>query len=172
MKERIKMSIENGKCPHCGGGLLLDSIKEKATCKFCGSELIIRQAIQQVQIDGIATFDALFIAAQQALDWDYDFDKAAKKFKEALSLKPNDYRVLWGLFLYETAGLDFAYQKKGYIQVEGDMLMNVDEVIHRYGLKAIENAPQDIQNYYFQEIEKYKSKYQHLSKKGKKKAVM
>ena len=54
------MSIQNGKCPNCGGSLLLDSLNEKAICKFCGSEFVVQQAIQKLQIDGIATFDVLF----------------------------------------------------------------------------------------------------------------
>lgn len=162
------MAIQNGKCPDCGGSLILDSLNEKSICKFCGSEFVVQQAIQKLQIDGIATFDALFLAAQQTLDKEQDFDKARKKYKEALNLRPNDYRVLWGLFLCEASGIDFAYHKKGYIQIEGDIPSNVNEIIHKYGMVAIQNAPLEIQNYYFQEIEKYKLKYQHLSNKRKK----
>ena len=65
-KKGLKMSIQNGKCPNCGGSLLLDSLNEKAICKFCGSEFVVQQAIQKLQIDGIATFDVLFLTAQQA----------------------------------------------------------------------------------------------------------
>ena len=80
------MSIENGKCPSCGGALLLDSSKEKTVCKYCGHQVVIPQAVQKCVIDGIADFDTLMLTAQGALDFDGDFDKARENYLQALKL--------------------------------------------------------------------------------------
>ena len=149
--------LENGKCPSCGGALLLDSSKEKVVCKYCGHELVIQEAIQKVVVDGIATFDSLLLAAQQAFDYDEDFDKALKTYKEALKLRPDDYRVLWGLFLCEMQSIMFWYTRKGYVQFEGDIDSCIKEAIIKYGEKAILYAPEETKLYYREMIEKYKN---------------
>ena len=121
------MSLENGKCPCCNGALLLDATREKAVCKYCGHEIVIQQAIQKCVVDGIATFDNILFAAEQAINEDKDFDRARKKYKEALNLKPTDYRVLWGLYLCEIATYNFNLQEKGYVVAEGDIMDYVND---------------------------------------------
>lgn len=163
------MSLENGKCPCCNGALLLDQSKEKAVCKYCGHEIVIQQAVQKCIVDGIATFDTLLLTAQQAVDLDRDYDLALKKYKEALNLQPNDYRVLWGIFLCEIEALKWYRVTKGYVQYEGDLPQNVEEKINRYGERAKSLAPADVQPYYFQvigEIRNYFSQQQPQAKQG------
>ncbi len=146
------MSLENGKCPCCNGALTLDSSKEKAVCKYCGHEIIIQQAVQKCIVDGIATFDTLLLAAQQAIDYDRDYDLARKKYKEALNLSPNDYRVLWGLYLCEIATLNVYLQSKGYVAMQGDMMEYVNDATLKYGERAKGLAPAEVQPYYFKVI--------------------
>ena len=142
------MSLENGKCPCCGGTMSLDASKEKAVCRYCGNEIIIQQAVQKCVVDGIATFDALLLAAEQAVDFDKDYDLARKKYKEALNLKPNDYRVLWGLYLCEIATLNTYLRDKGYVAIQGDMMQYVSEATQKYGGRAVQFAPDDVKPYY------------------------
>ncbi len=146
------MSLENGKCPSCNGALILDASKEKAVCKYCGNEIVIQQAVQKCVVDGIATFDSLLLAAQQAIDFDQDYDLARKKYREALNLQPNDYRVIWGIFLCEAESIKWYQRTKGYIQYYGDLQTNMDEVIYKWGERARNLAPAEIQPYYFQII--------------------
>lgn len=153
------MSVENGKCPSCGGALLLDSSKEKAICKYCGHEIIIQQAIQKCTVDGIADFDTKMLSAGNAIEFDQDFDKAAKYYKEALDLRPNDYRALWGMFLCEIAAIRWAYDFKGYVQVPGDIYVNLQNAINRYGNRAYANAPDDVKPYYYREMQQLQSTY-------------
>lgn len=142
------MSLENGKCPCCGGTMSLDASKEKAVCRYCGNEIIIQQAVKKCVVDGIATFDALLLAAEQAVDFDKDYDLARKKYKEALNLKPNDYRVLWGLYLCEIATLNTYLRDKGYVAIQGDMMQYVSEATQKYGGRAAQFAPDDVKPYY------------------------
>ena len=146
------MSLENGKCPCCNGALTLDSSKEKAVCRYCGHEIVIQQAVQKCIVDGIATFDTILLAAQQAIDYDRDYDLARKKYKEALNLSPNDYRVLWGLYLCEIGTLTVYLQTKGYVAREGDLMQYVTDATQKYGERAKSNAPAEVQPYYFKVI--------------------
>ena len=161
------MSLENGKCPCCNGALTLDSSKEKAVCRYCGHEIVIQQAVQKCIVDGIATFDTILLAAQQAIDYDRDYDLALKKYKEALNLQPNDYRVLWGMFLCEIEALKWYQATKGYVQYEGDLPQNVEEKINRYGEKAKSLAPADVQPYYFQVISETRNYFSQKQPKAK-----
>ncbi len=153
------MSAENGKCPSCGGALLLDSSKEKVTCKYCGHEVVIRQAVQKCTIDGIADFDTKMLSAQRAIEFEEDFDKAAKYYKEALDLRPDDYKALWGAFLCEISSINWAYNFKGYVQVPGDISMNIQNAIKRFGNRAYINAPEEVKNYYYHEIQRIQNVY-------------
>ena len=143
------MSLENGKCPSCGGALLLDSSKEKTVCKFCGHEVVIQQAVQKCIVDGIADFDTLLLTAQQAVDFDNDYDKAMEKYKEALNLRPQDYRCYWGLYISEIEGIKFARDYHGFVQMPGDIPQKVEETIQRYGKCAYQFAPENIKPYYY-----------------------
>lgn len=166
------MSVENGKCPSCGGALLLDPSKEKMICKFCGHEVIIQQAVQKVKVDGIADFDTQMLKAQRALEIDEDFDKAAKYYREALELRPDDYRALWGAFLCEIAAISYAANYKGYVQMPGDIPLNIAEAIRKYGNRAYNNAPDEVRPYYYREIHKLQNEVvasDGSSSKGKKK---
>ncbi len=143
------MSMENGKCPSCGGALLLDSSKEKTICRYCGHEVVIPQAVQKCVIDGIADFDTLMLTAQSALDVDEDFDKARENYLQALKLRPQDYRVLWGLYVCEIYGIKWARDYHGFVQMPGDIPDKVQEVTKKYGQRALSFAPDDIKPYYF-----------------------
>ena len=153
------MSVENGKCPSCGGALLLDSSKEKAVCKFCGHEVIIQQAVQKCTIDGIADFDTKMLSAQRAIEFDEDFDKAAKYYREALDLRPDDYKALWGAFLCEISSISWAYNFKGYVQMPGDIPTNIQNAIKRFGNRAYNNAPEEVKPYYYREMQRIQNTY-------------
>ncbi len=150
------MSLENGKCPCCNGALLLDRGREKAVCKYCGHEIIIEQAVQKCTVDGIATFDAVMLNAERAME-DKDYDLARKRYKEALALQPEDYRVLWGICLCEFYTLVWYRDFKGFVQFPGDLARNFDEAIERYGMRAKNYAPPEIQPYYFSMMKKMQS---------------
>ena len=156
------MSIENGKCPSCGGALLLDSSKEKTVCKYCGHEVVIPQAVQKCIVDGITNFDTFMLTAQEAIDYDQDFDKARENYLQALKLRPHDYRVLWGMYICEITAILWSKQLKGFFQYPGDIPDSVVSAINRYGNKAYNFAPDDVKPYYYREMQ-MNSKNIHLS---------
>ncbi len=148
------MALEDGKCPNCGGAIVLDATKETATCRYCGSRLIIKEAINRTRIDGIADFDTLLLSAQRAAVLDEDYDKARQIYRKALELRPDDYRVLWGIYLCEIDGILWAYSRKGFVQYPGDTPEKVREAIRKYALRAKEYAPDNVKEYYEEEIRK------------------
>ena len=162
------MSVENGKCPSCGGALLLDSSKEKMICKFCGHEVVIQQAVQKCTIDGIANFDTHMLSAQRAIEFEEDFDKAESYYRKALDLRPDDYRAVWGIYLCEIASIRWARGLKGYVQIPGDIPTCVQEAIRKYGNRAYSCAPDDVKPYYYREMQKAQSELQNPQAKKKK----
>lgn len=83
------MPFEAAKCPNCGGILQLDDSNETGFCQFCGSRIVVRDAIQkmkievsgQVSMSGISSVENDIKRGQQCLavkDW--------KKALEALGL--------------------------------------------------------------------------------------
>lgn len=150
------MSVENGKCPGCGQAMSLDNSKEKMNCKYCGSEVIIPQAIQKCQIDGITTFDALILAAEEAIKYESDYDKALKKYREALELRPGNYLVLWGIFLCEMDSIVWYRRTKGFVQFPGDIPSCIDTAVSRWGQRAFDSAPDGVKPYYWQKLQEAK----------------
>jgi tetratricopeptide (TPR) repeat protein len=163
------MSIENGKCPGCGQAMSLDDSKEKMTCKYCGSEVIIPQAIQKCRIDGITTFDALILAADQAIKYDTDYDKALKKYKQALDLRPDDSRVFWGIFLCEMDSIAWYRRTKGFVQYPNDIPNCIQTAINKWGQRAYDTAPEATKPYYWQKLQEAKQLYQAVTTPEKKK---
>ncbi len=153
------MSLNNGKCPSCGGALLLDASKEKVLCRYCGHEVIIPEAVQKCVVDGIVDFDTKLLSAQRAIEIQEDFDKAEKYYREALDLRPDDYRALWGIFLCAIASIKWANNLKGYVQFPGDIPININNAIKYYGNSAYANAPDDIKPFYYREIQRIKDSF-------------
>ncbi|MCL2062187.1 MAG: hypothetical protein FWH03_06165 [Firmicutes bacterium] len=147
------MSSEYGKCTTCGAALNMNTHQERIQCMYCGNWNETQKAVQKVQVDGIATFDTHMLAAQQAIEFDNDFDKARKKYREALELKPSDYRVFGGLFQCELVALKYYKQRNGYVKVPGDLNQCIDDAIQRWGKRAHDLAPDDSKEYYAQKIE-------------------
>lgn len=161
------MSLENGRCPSCNGALILDDSKEKAVCKYCGNEIIILQALQKCTIDGIAGFDTKMLSAQRALELDEDFDKAQKLYREALELRPDDYKALWGLYLCEVASIDHAKHFKGYVMQPGDIIPYYNEISRKYGDRAYRGAPDDVKLYYDKILKDNRAKFSEAPEKTK-----
>ena len=135
------MSLENGKCANCGCILVLDDSKESGVCKYCGNELNILQALRKYKTEGINKFEFLILTADQAIKYREDYDTALDKYKQALNIRPDDYRIYWGIFLCE---IDLIKKR-----CEKDCL---SAVIADWGRRAYELAPEKTKPYYLQKL--------------------
>ena len=80
---------------------------EKGICIYCGSEIIVEDAIRLGrEVDGIATVRTHLIRADQLLE-DGEMDKAAKEFKDVINLKPDRAEAHFGLFRCEVASANY-----------------------------------------------------------------
>ncbi len=141
------MSIENGKCLNCGGPLILNDSYIKATCKYCNSEIVIKESIEKLS-EGLLQYEHLCLLAEQAIEFDEDYDKARNLYREALIYNPNDYRILWGLFMCEVDCILYYKYFKGFVQVPGDLLSCYQKAERQYGYKAYLAAPNEVKQYY------------------------
>ena len=50
--EEQKMNFVAAVCPNCGANIHVDEERERGFCQYCGTEIIIQDAIQKVKITG------------------------------------------------------------------------------------------------------------------------
>ena len=97
------MKYEAAKCPSCGAQLKLDSGLETGFCVYCGSQIVVREAIQsmridvsgQVKIEGISTSESDIILGQHCISVN-DWVKAANSFRSAIEKNANDFNAWYG----------------------------------------------------------------------------
>ena len=92
------------KCPNCGAEIQLDESKENGFCLYCGSSVIVKDAINlrnvsisgKVEVDGIATIEKLLLRGKQFFNQD-DYEKADEYFNRVLDIDPANEEALKGL---------------------------------------------------------------------------
>lgn len=95
MKELNHLEFKAARCPSCSGEISLDPSKEKGFCMHCGSEIIVEEAIQNLKIDGISSFDKLLLVAEELFN-DKSYADAYAYFDKCYSLDPDNGFVLFG----------------------------------------------------------------------------
>lgn len=99
------MSFKPAKCPSCGGELRLPSDRQTAKCTYCGSDIIVQEAIDRASPPSAG----LFALAESALSAG-DFHAAADKFERYLEGDPTNPEAwyLRGMALLGKAGLNLS----------------------------------------------------------------
>lgn len=136
------MELKSAKCPNCGGKLELDSTIKKGICIYCGSEIVVAEAIQRFngEISGIATVEKSLIRAQQLLE-DGDVDGALKVFKHVVEVDPTNAEAFWGMYLCEIATANYyARLNAGMERCRLDYYNAVKKANEKYGYRAIQYA--------------------------------
>ncbi len=136
------MELKSAKCPNCGGKLELNPAIEKGICIYCGSEIIVEEAIQKFkgEISGIATVEKSLIRANQLLE-DGDGDAALKAFKHVVEVDPTNAEAFWGMYLCELATADYyARLNAGMQRCWLDYYNSVKEAEEKYARRAIQYA--------------------------------
>jgi DNA-directed RNA polymerase subunit RPC12/RpoP len=70
------MPLVAAKCTNCGGELQLDDSLKTGFCMFCGSRILVQEAIElkkvqvegKVSVEGLATVENLLIRGNQSLE--------------------------------------------------------------------------------------------------------
>lgn len=99
------MSFVSVKCTHCGGRIELDDQREKGFCMYCGSQIVYKEAFQnmelsgEVPIKGIADLEKLLQNAETFVKLE-EYKKAAGILLDITDHYPEDYRGWWRLALF------------------------------------------------------------------------
>ena len=136
------MELKSAKCPNCGGKLELNPEIEKGICIYCGSEIIVAEAIQKFkgEISGIATVEKSLIRAQQLLE-DGDGDGASRAFKHVIEVDPTNAEAFWGMYLCELATADYYAQlNAGMQRCWLDYYNAIKEANEKYARRAMQYA--------------------------------
>jgi len=99
------MSIVAANCPNCGGELQLDDSLTSGYCMFCGTKIIIQEAIQlrkikiegRISVNGLSTVENLIIRGKQNLDIG-NFLEAKKHYEKAIDIDAENHAAWWGKF--------------------------------------------------------------------------
>lgn len=82
-------------CPNCGGELQLDDSREQAFCMYCGSKILVKEAVRKVCVDNQAAIENLMKAAQIAYKAG-DYHEAEERYSRVLEMDPDNYEaVFW-----------------------------------------------------------------------------
>ena len=167
------MELKSAKCPNCGGKLELNPEIEKGICIYCGSEIIVAEAIQKFkgEISGIATVEKSLIRANQLLE-DGDGDGAMKAFRHVIEVDPTNAEAFWGMYLCELATADYyARLNSGMQRCWLDYYNSVKEAEDKYARRAIQYAsPAKKAEYEAISIQKQReahAKLEEIDKRGK-----
>ena len=88
------MVLEAAKCPNCDGNVELDPKNTFMTCKYCGSNIFVKDAIDAYKEEQKKEYRLKI--ADECLEKGITED-AEKIYKEISKEFPNDYRGWWGI---------------------------------------------------------------------------
>ena len=86
------MSLVNVKCPNCGAEIQLDSSREEGFCSYCGSKVIIQEAINKVKIDKSEDTQNFLQLANNALK-NKNYEECLTYAKKALEVNASNCRA-------------------------------------------------------------------------------
>ena len=131
------MQLVNAKCTSCGAKVEVNKLNDTATCKFCGSEFLVGQAIQSyyvsnsitaqnVSINGDVYFSEgenhLLEKAEQFMAFG-DYNSAKKAFYQVTNDFPKNVMGLLGLLRIQTQEYTRTYDNS-YASYKEDDLIN------------------------------------------------
>lgn len=166
------IQLQPAKCPCCGANIHVNEELTKTICQYCGTEVLIQEAIHKykieitgkIEVDGISTEKNQLIRAKQLLDMG-QYDNANSIYKNVLKLSPTNYEAWWGIYLCESAISKYY----GYTNNLGDTSPQIkadilEKNLYKYAYKAIEYADDDKKSEYKNQIasiEKYIEEIRH-----------
>ncbi len=106
------MPFEAAKCPNCGAAIQVPGEMTQARCMYCGSTLLVREAIQklkvelsgQVNVAGLSSVDNDLERARQSMAV-RDFAHAYRYYCSAVDKQANSYAAWRGCLLAATENL-------------------------------------------------------------------
>lgn len=155
------MKLVSAMCPNCGAKLELDENMEKGFCMYCGSQILVQDAVQKykVEISGRISVEGILSAEDFAKNGDTlvnigNYPQAYDSFKELSEKYPDDYRGWWGMIRAMTS--DFAIMPE-----ETDYHENIRNIAAEYFNYAVKVADGSERKRITEIYEKWDKKYYH-----------
>lgn len=86
------MAFVTAKCPSCQGELQLDDAMEKGFCMYCGSQVVVQQAVNLVRIDSAHMVDNWMRMADKAFDVQ-NFQEAYDYYTKVVEADEADWKA-------------------------------------------------------------------------------
>lgn len=80
-------------CPNCGGELEVDPETAETRCIYCGSTILVKEALTRVVLDNATAINNLLKAASIFFKAG-DFEEAEKRYTRIFELDPDNYEAL------------------------------------------------------------------------------
>lgn len=155
------MKLVSAMCPNCGAKLELDENMEKGFCMYCGSQILVQDAVQKykVEISGRVSVEGILSAEDFAKNGDTlvnigNYPQAYDSFKELSEKYPDDYRGWWGMIRAMTS--DFSIMPE-----ETDYHENIRNYAAEYFNYAVKVAGSSERKKITEIYEKWDKKYCH-----------
>lgn len=155
------MKLVSAMCPNCGAKLELDENMEKGFCMYCGSQILVQDAVQKykVEISGRVSVEGILSAEDLAKNGETlvnigNYQQAYDSCKELSEKYPDDYRGWWGMIRAITS--DFAI-----MPVETDYHENIRNIAAEYFDYAVKVANDSDRERITEIYEKWDKKYYH-----------
>lgn len=104
------MAFVEAKCSACGGAIQLDDAKESGFCMYCGTRVLLSEAIpQKVRVEGIQTLDSKLHNAETYIKLG-EIEKAISLLNQITEDFTSDYRAWWTLAKVKHA-FDYFYNQ-------------------------------------------------------------
>lgn len=154
------MKLVSAMCPNCGAQLELDENMEKGFCMYCGSQIIVQDAVQKykIELSGRVSVEGILSAEDFAKNGDTfmsigNIQQAYEAFRELSTKYPDDFRGWWGLVRAVTNDFSLMPSETNYHTEERQMAAEYFD----YACKTAGDENGDFREAY----EKWDKKYSH-----------
>lgn len=120
------MSLVNVKCPNCGAEIQLDSSREEGFCSYCGSKVLVKEAINKVKIDKSGDIQNFLQLAESALNSN-NYEECLTYANKALEVDSNNSRA----WILKMKAVDVMGSIKNHLRISE---------FQETGLKAVASA--------------------------------
>jgi len=91
-----RLDFKPAQCPNCGGELQVPNGMDKAKCMYCGSEIVVKKAIELAA--GKINIDSIVDLANTSFKL-ADYKEAYDYYNKVLEIDSKNYKAFWGKVL-------------------------------------------------------------------------
>lgn len=150
------MGFINVKCPNCNTNVSIEDGKKSCFCPACGTkiekeETIINNNITIIQQSEIV--DSVIKSVEELMN-NQNYEKALERLNDIFMKYPNDYRLLFMIYVCEINKINKLYLENYYSHSSLKLKDIIKDVEEKYYNHAYNYAPNDIKEQFSNERNK------------------